>query len=59
MSLVLGMPQEKVSGWILGCATEVFDNFVELKAFLRLKYEVKDVQLATANAASLEPITEN
>ena len=29
--LVLGMPQAKISGWVLGCATEVFANFEELK----------------------------
>ena len=32
--LVLGMPAEKVSGWILGCATQVFEDFEELKAFV-------------------------
>lgn len=32
--LVLGMPQEKVSGWVLGCASEVFSDFEQLrKAF--------------------------
>jgi len=36
--LVLGMPQEKVSGWILGCASEVFSNFEDLKQFLRKKH---------------------
>jgi hypothetical protein len=38
--LVVGMPMEKVSGWILGCASEVFDNFEELKAFLRTRHAV-------------------
>jgi hypothetical protein len=33
--LVLGMPLEKVSGWILGCATEVFPDFEKLKLYLR------------------------
>jgi hypothetical protein len=33
--LVLGMPLEKVSGWILGCATKVFTDFHQLKLFLR------------------------
>jgi hypothetical protein len=37
--LVLGMPAEEVSGWILGCATEVFENFEQLKAFLRHRFE--------------------
>jgi hypothetical protein len=36
--LVLGMPVEKVSGWILGCATDVFQDFDSLKTFLREKY---------------------
>lgn len=36
--LVLGMPVEKTSGWMLGCATEVFENFDELTSFLRKKY---------------------
>src|SRR5579884_4203324 len=27
--LVLGMPVEKVSGWILGCATRVFSSFAQ------------------------------
>lgn len=29
--LVLGMPVEKISGWVLGCATEVFADFEALK----------------------------
>jgi hypothetical protein len=33
--LVLGMPAEKVSGWILGCASEVFTSFEELEDFFR------------------------
>jgi hypothetical protein len=36
--LVLGLPREKVSGWILGCATEVFEDFDSLKEFLRERY---------------------
>jgi hypothetical protein len=32
--LVCGMPVAEVSGWILGCATEVFANFDEFRAFL-------------------------
>ena len=27
--LVLGMPVEKVSGWILGCATRAFSSFAQ------------------------------
>lgn len=33
--LVLGMPQEKISSWILGCSTEVHEDFEALKAHLR------------------------
>jgi hypothetical protein len=29
--LVLGVPATQVSGWVLGCATEVFDGFEQLK----------------------------
>ena len=29
--LVLGMPTDQVSGWVLGCATEVFRDFEQLK----------------------------
>lgn len=32
--LVAGMPVGQVSGWILGCASEVFSDFDELRAFL-------------------------
>jgi hypothetical protein len=41
--LVLGMPQQKISGWILGCATEVFHNFDDLKQFLRSKHALAAV----------------
>jgi nucleoside 2-deoxyribosyltransferase len=33
--LVLGMPLESASGWVLAAATEVFDSFDDLKAFLK------------------------
>lgn len=36
--LVLGMPAERVSGWILGCASEVFGSFEELRSFLVERY---------------------
>lgn len=29
--LVLGMPQDQISGWVLGCATQVFAGFDDLK----------------------------
>lgn len=36
--LVLGMPREKASGWVLSAAQEVFESFEELKAFLRRRF---------------------
>lgn len=35
--LVTSLPVEKISGWILGCASEVFTSFEELKAHLALQ----------------------
>jgi nucleoside 2-deoxyribosyltransferase len=32
--LVCGMPVEQISGWLLGCATEVFAGFTEFQEFL-------------------------
>jgi nucleoside 2-deoxyribosyltransferase len=42
--LVAGMPVQKISGWILGCATRVFASFEELQFFL--------AQAATAQLVS-------
>jgi len=36
--LVSAMPVAAVSGWILGCASEVFLSFESLKEFLRQRY---------------------
>ena len=33
--LVAGMPLSDVSGWILGCSTQVFTNFEDLKSFMQ------------------------
>jgi len=41
--LVVGMSMEKVSGWILGCANEVFESFEELKRYMRSKYALTAV----------------
>jgi hypothetical protein len=38
--LVLGMPVGSVSGWILGCATQVFEGFGELEEFLTAEHAV-------------------
>jgi hypothetical protein len=36
--LVSAIPIAQVSGWILGCATEVFTSFDDLRVFLRQTY---------------------
>jgi nucleoside 2-deoxyribosyltransferase len=36
--VVLGMPVESASGWILAAADEVFEDFEQLRAFLRARY---------------------
>jgi nucleoside 2-deoxyribosyltransferase len=36
--LVLGVPVEQVSGWILGCATRVFPGFEELQEYLGVQF---------------------
>ena len=33
--LVLGMPRERASGWILAAADQVFEDFEQLKGYLR------------------------
>jgi nucleoside 2-deoxyribosyltransferase len=39
--LICGMPVEQISGWLLGCATEVFAGFAEFQEFLYTKSEDK------------------
>ena len=39
--LVLGMPIEQVSSWIVGCTTEIFQDFVSLKKYLQLNFKNK------------------
>jgi hypothetical protein len=46
--LVLGMQRERVSGWILGCASEVFTDFEELKEFLVTRYAPIETLKATS-----------
>ncbi|NQT96372.1 MAG: hypothetical protein HQ562_01390 [Candidatus Marinimicrobia bacterium] len=36
--MVCELPAEEISGWILACATELFDSFDELKQFLVQQY---------------------
>lgn len=38
--MVIGVPVGQISGWILGCATEIFDDFDQLQAFLVQKYAI-------------------
>ncbi len=42
--IVLGMPLDRVSGWVLGCATEVFTDFEQLKGFLASEYLPVEMQ---------------
>lgn len=39
--LVLGVPLQDVSGWIIGCATQIFTDFSALKEFLLHTYQRK------------------
>ncbi len=52
--LVLGLPLEQVSGWILGCASQVFQNFAELRAFLAARY-APETNAAGRVLAAMEP----
>ncbi len=45
--LVLGMPREQASGWILAAATAVFESFEELQVFLLNQHGGKAVRLQT------------
>lgn len=47
--LVTTLPHSQISGWILGCAAEVFSNFEELKNFLLLKYAIETRALSAAS----------
>lgn len=40
--LVAGMPREDISGWILGCSSELFGDFRELEQFLIEKFTKAD-----------------
>ncbi len=37
--MVAAKPVTEISGWILGCSTQIFVSFKELKAFLKTKYQ--------------------
>ncbi len=50
--LVAGMPAGEISGWILGCASEIFEDFEHLRAFLQARFaatEPAPSRLATPN----------
>lgn len=36
--LVAGMPTERISGWILGCSTEIFSSFEQLQSYCAAHY---------------------
>ncbi len=40
--LICGMPVEQVSGWLLGCATEVFTGFEEFGEFMSRRLAALD-----------------
>jgi hypothetical protein len=50
--VVLGMPLEKISGWILGCATEIFFDFEQLKSFLTNTYASAGAALPIGSSAT-------
>ncbi len=50
--LVLGMPGGQVSGWVLGCATEVLENFAQLREFLAAKFSAQKAAEAIGLAAT-------
>jgi hypothetical protein len=45
--LVTELPVASVSGWILGCASEVFFNFEELKRFMIVRYQNIETKILT------------
>ena len=42
--LVTELPVGDVSGWILGCASEVFSSFDQFKQFMMAKYRITDTK---------------
>jgi len=40
--MICAMPVEQISGWLLGCATEVFSSFEEFSEFMNSKLAVVD-----------------
>ncbi len=52
--LVLGLPVEQVSGWLLGCATKVFMDFQQLRIFLAAEFAGENQPAAAATLAAAE-----
>ncbi len=50
--LVAGMPIERISGWILGCSTEIFLSFEELQSFLAAQRPPLNAMNAHSQAAT-------
>jgi nucleoside 2-deoxyribosyltransferase len=48
--LVTKLPVGSVSGWILGCASQVFTGFDELKQFLAMRYSRTEGNLEAAHS---------
>lgn len=49
--LVTELPLGSVSGWILGCASEVFAGFDQLKSFLTSRYPMNETERAESRIA--------
>lgn len=49
--LVTAFPHRDIPGWVLGCTTEIFGSFEELKTFLATRY---DHQVSTAGTKRQE-----
>jgi hypothetical protein len=49
--LVTELPVGNVSGWILGCASEVFSSFEEFKQFMMARYSRTDKDALASHAA--------
>lgn len=45
--LVTELPASAISGWILGCASEIFGTFDDLKRFLAIRYARSDESIST------------
>jgi len=42
--MVLGMPLENISSWIIGCTTEIFKNFDDLQQYLLVNKDNNNVE---------------